>query len=211
MITTHLRNLLTAVICIFAGATAQAQFTGGVEQYPTSDYSQKAVKFSLTEVATQVGTDAATLAEAYNAWLGEEEPAENLFFLVAADGTLSSEYSANGNGFYITSEGAWGQWARDDAALAGTWFANATADAKSDVFSILVGQYPDTLKAGDKVSAKFALVYGGKQATFEVSLSVIAKPEIPAPTTLVEKDLNIVGEKEIVVEQFRLRLRRCAA
>ena len=118
MITTHLRNLLTAVICIFAGATAQAQFTGGVEQYPTSDYSQKAVKFSLTEVATQVGTDAATLAEAYNAWLGEEEPAENLFFLVAADGTLSSEYSANGNGFYITSEGAWGQWARDDAALA---------------------------------------------------------------------------------------------
>lgn len=202
MITTHLRNLLTAVICIFAGATAQAQFTGGVEQYPTSDYSQKAVKFSLTEVATQVGTDAATLAEAYNAWLGEEEPAENLFFLVAADGTLSSEYSANGNGFYITSEGAWGQWARDDAALAGTWFANATADAESDVFSILVGQYPDTLKAGDKVSAKFALVYGGKQATFEVSLSVIAKPEIPAPTTLVEKDLNIVGEKEIVVEQF---------
>ena len=202
MITTHLRNLLTAVICIFAGATAQAQFTGGVEQYPTSDYSQKAVKFSLTEVATQVGTDAATLAEAYNAWLGEEEPAENLFFLVAADGTLSSEYSANGNGFYITSEGAWGQWARDDAALAGTWFANATADAESDVFSILVGQYPDTLKAGDKVSAKFALVYGGKQATFEVSLSVIAKLEIPAPTTLVEKDLNIVGEKEIVVEQF---------
>ncbi|MBQ6195076.1 MAG: DUF4859 domain-containing protein [Prevotella sp.] len=202
MITTHLRNLLTAVICIFAGATAQAQFTGGVEQYPTSDYSQKAVKFSLTEVATQVGTDAATLAEAYNAWLGEEEPAENLFFLVAADGTLSSEYSANGNGFYITSEGAWGQWARDDAALAGTWFANATADAESDVFSILVGQYPDTLKAGDKVSAKFALAYGGKQATFEVSLSVIAKPEIPAPTTLVEKDLNIVGEKEIVVEQF---------
>ena len=202
MITTHLRNLLTAVICIFAGATAQAQFTGGVEQYPTSDYSQKAVKFSLTEVATQVGTDAATLAEAYNAWLEEEEPAENLFFLVAADGTLSSEYSANGNGFYITSEGAWGQWARDDAALAGTWFANATADAESDVFSILVGQYPDTLKAGDKVSAKFALVYGGKQATFEVSLSVIAKPEIPAPTTLVEKDLNIVGEKEIVVEQF---------
>lgn len=202
MITTHLRNLLTAVICIFAGATAQAQFTGGVEQYPTSDYSQKAVKFSLTEVATQVGTDAATLAEAYNAWLGAEAPEENLFFLVAADGTLSSEYSADGNGFYITSEGAWGQWARDDAALAGTWFANATADAESDVFAILVGQYPDTLKAGDKVSAKFALVYGGKQATFEVSLSVIAKPEIPAPTTLVEKDLNIVGEKEIVVEQF---------
>ena len=202
MITTHLRNLLTAVICIFAGATAQAQFTGGVEQYPTSDYSQKAVKFSLTEVATQVGTDAATLAEAYNAWLGAEAPEENLFFLVAADGTLSSEYSANGNGFYITSEGAWGQWARDDAALAGTWFASATADAANDVFAIYVGQYPDTLKVGDKVSAKFALVYSGKQATFEVSLSVIAKPEIPAPTTLVEKDLNIVGEKEIVVEQF---------
>lgn len=198
----HKRYLMAFAISFFTCLEALAQFAGVVEQFPTSDYSQKAVKFNLTEVATQVGTDAATLAEAYNTWLEEEEPAENLFFLVAADGTLIDEYTASGNGFYITSEGAWGQWARDNAALAGTWFANATADAESDVFAILVGQYPDTLKAGDKVSAKFALVYGGKQATFEVSLSVIARPEIPAPTTLVEKDLNIVGEKEIVVEQF---------
>lgn len=202
MITTHLRNLLTAVICIFAGATAQAQFTGGVEQYPTSDYRTKAVKFNLTEVATAVGTDAATLAEAFNAWQEAEEAEENLFFLVNADGTLNDAYSADGKGFYITSEGAAGVWARDDAATAGTWFASPSADAEAGEFAISVGQYPDTLVAGDKVSAKFALVYGGKQATFEVSLSVIAKPEIPAPTTLVEKDLNIVGEKEIVVEQF---------
>lgn len=202
MITTHLRNLLTAVICIFAGATAQAQFTGGVEQYPTNDYRTKAVKFNLTEVATAVGTDAATLAEAFNAWQEAEEAEENLFFLVNADGTLNDAYSADGKGFYITSEGAAGVWARDDAATAGTWFASPSADAEAGEFAISVGQYPDTLVAGDKVSAKFALVYGGKQATFEVSLSVIAKPEIPAPTTLVEKDLNIVGEKEIVVEQF---------
>ena len=202
MITTHLRNLLTAVICIFAGATAQAQFTGGVEQYPTSDYRTKAVKFNLTEVATAVGTDAATLAEAFNAWQEAEEAEENLFFLVNADGTLNDAYSADGKGFYITSEGAAGVWARDDAATAGTWFASPSADAEAGEFAISVGQYPDTLVAGDKVSAKFALVYGGKQATFEVSLSVIAKPEIPAPTTLVEKDLNIVGEKEVTVEQF---------
>lgn len=202
MITTHLRNLLTAVICIFAGATAQAQFTGGVEQYPTNDYRTKAVKFNLTEVATAVGTDAATLAEAFNAWQEAEEAEENLFFLVNADGTLNDAYSADGNGFYITSEGAAGVWARDDAATAGTWFVSPYADAEAGEFGINVGQYPDTLAVGDKVSAKFALVYGGKQATFEVSLSVIAKPEIPAPTTLVEKDLNIVGEKEIIVEQF---------
>lgn len=202
MITTHVRNLLTAVICLFAGVTAQAQFTGGVEQYPTSDYRTKAVKFNLTEVATAVGTDAATLAEAFNAWQEAEEAEENLFFLVNADGTLNDAYSADGKGFYITSEGAAGVWARDDAATAGTWFASPSADAEAGEFAISVGQYPDTLVAGDKVSAKFALVYGGKQATFEVSLTVIAKPEIPAPTTLVEKDLNIVGEKEIVVEQF---------
>ena len=71
MITTHLRNLLTAVICIFAGATAQAQFSGSVDQYPTTDYSLKPVKFSLTEVATAVGTDAATLAAAFDSWFAE--------------------------------------------------------------------------------------------------------------------------------------------
>lgn len=82
MITTQVRNLLTAVICLFAGATAQAQFTGGIEQYPTNDYKTKAVSFKLSEVAATLETDAATLAEAYTTWLNAEEAEENMLFLV---------------------------------------------------------------------------------------------------------------------------------
>ncbi|MCR5132101.1 MAG: DUF4859 domain-containing protein [Prevotella sp.] len=197
-----MRNLLTAVVCLFAGVSAQAQFTGGVEQYPTSDYRTKAVKFSLTEVATALGTDAATFAEAYTAFVAAEAPEANLLFLANPDGTLSDVYSANDKGFYITSEGAAGVWDQTDPATAGTWFASAAADAENDVFAFYVGQYPDTLKAGDKVTGNFVVKYNGQEAKFAVSLSVIAKPEIPAPTTLIEKDLNIVGEKSASIEQF---------
>ena len=172
MITTQVRNLLTAVICLFAGATAQAQFTGGIEQYPTNDYKTKAE--------------------------------ENMLFLVNPDGTLAEDYSANGKGFYITSEGAYGVWARDDAATAGTWFASATANADNDEFTFNIGQYPDTLKVGDKVEANFLLKYNGKEAKFLISLSVIAMPdyEIPEPATLIEKELNVVGSAETTVEQY---------
>ena len=92
MITTHLRNLLTAVICIFAGATAQAQFTGGVEQYLTTDYSTKAVSFKLSELAAALDTDAATLAGALDSWTAEGSEDPNMFFLTQADG-LSDNYT----------------------------------------------------------------------------------------------------------------------
>ena len=204
MITTHLRNLLTAVICIFAGATAQAQFSGSVDQYPTTDYSLKPVKFSLTEVATAVGTDAATLAAAFDSWFAEGSEDPNLFYLIdPADGTtLIDAYSTNAKGgFWMTAEGGATTWGGDNGAAA--WYEDIEWSAADDVFAVYVGQMPEAMTAGDKASAKFALVYGDKQATFEVTLNVVAKPEIPAPTTLIEKDLNIVGEKEIVVEQFQ--------
>ena len=55
MITTHLRNLLTAVICIFAGATAQAQQSGTLD-LPVSDskFDSRPVEFSLSSVASSL-------------------------------------------------------------------------------------------------------------------------------------------------------------
>ena len=65
---TQLRNLLTAVICLFTGLSAQAQFTGTYEQRAADSFEATAVSFNLDEVATQLGTDAATLTSAYEAW-----------------------------------------------------------------------------------------------------------------------------------------------
>ena len=58
MMITKLRNLLTAVACIFAGATAQAQFSGSVDQYPTTGYEGSPIEFALDEVATTLSTPA---------------------------------------------------------------------------------------------------------------------------------------------------------
>ena len=201
MITTHLRNLLTAVICIFAGATAQAQFTGGVEQYPTTDYSTKAVNFKLSELATALDTDAATLAGALDSWTADGSEDPNMFFLKQADGPSDNYTQGGKGGFWVNVDGTPQAWSDDNSAL--RWYNEIGWSAEDDVFSIAFGQFPNQCAAGDVFNPVFVLKYGEKTVELNVTFKIVAKPEIPAPTTLVEKDLHIVGEKSITIEQYQ--------
>lgn len=198
MKSTSVRNLLVALICLFSGVQAHAQYQVSLEQYPTKDYSVTAQDFSLTEVATALGTDAATFAADLTAFIEAEAPAENLVYLVQPDGTESTNYTADAKGFWMSADGTcvdYGETAK--------FFAGMEADAENDVFSVYAGQYPEANVAGDVCNATLKVKYNGKEVTFAVTLSVIAKPvyDIPEPT-VVEKDLNIVAEKELVVEQL---------
>lgn len=202
MITTHLRNLLTAVICIFAGATAQAQFTGGVEQYLTTDYSTKAVSFKLSELAAALDTDAATLAGALDSWTAEGSEDPNMFFLTQADG-LSDNYTQGGKGgFWVNVDGAPQAWSDDNSAL--RWYNTIGWSAEDDVFSIAFGQFPNQCAVGDVFNPVFVLKYGEKTVELNVTFKIIEKPvyEIPEPATLIEKELNIVGEASVEVKQY---------
>lgn len=202
MITTHLRNLLTAVICIFAGATAQAQFTGGVEQYLTTDYSTKAVSFKLSELAAALDTDAATLAGALDSWTADGSEDPNMFFLTQADG-LSDNYTQGGKGgFWVNVDGAPQAWSDDNSAL--RWYNTIGWSAEDDVFSIAFGQFPNQCAVGDVFNPVFVLKYGEKTVELNVTFKIIEKPvyEIPEPATLIEKELNIVGEASVEVKQY---------
>ena len=135
MITTHFKKLLAVVVCLLTGITAQAQFKGAAEQYPTKDYSAAVVKFSLTEVATALGTDTATLANAYNTWQDAEAwEGENLFWLIGANDAATDQPTANAKGFWMTAEGE-----RIEYGDGAVWFAFALVDAEKDVFSINCG------------------------------------------------------------------------
>ena len=199
MITTHLRNLLTAVICIFAGATAQAQFTGTAEQYPTTDYSASPISFELSAVAAALDTDAATLGAALTEYIEAESPATPLFFVQQPDGTESSDPTADANGFWMDAEGA--NVGYGDNSV---FYASPDVDVDGNTFAFYVGQMPGVMEPEQKASATIKLKYNGKEVSFAISLNVIAKPvyDIPEPATLKEAELNIVGSAETTIEQF---------
>ena len=198
MMTTCFKKIMALVVCLFAGLTTQAQFQGTVTQYPTSDYSNSPVKFSLSEVAQALDADAATLAQTYNTWQDAETwEGENLFWLIGANDVATDEPTADGKGFWMTAEGeriVYGEGA--------VWFAFALVDVENDVFSINCGQMPNVMKADDSGHAKFQLRLNGKSVNFEVTLNVVAKPVVDIPEAeLAWGKLTLVDEIIKDVEQ----------
>lgn len=82
-----------------------------------------------------------------------------------------------------------------------TIMAGGGADNAQLTFTM--GQMPEVLQGGETLSVVVKLTFNGKVASFKLELVVKQKPvyNVPQPT-LIEADLNIVGEKEMVVEQY---------
>jgi len=199
--TTHLRNLLTAVVCLFASIQVNAQFTAKVDQVPRNDWAPEPATFNMAEVAQKLGTDATTLIGALNEWMQAAEVTTNMFVYAApsAPDVWTDAY---------TTGGEKGFWLDENAEVInypdGAYYCNPVWDAEAGTFSINIGMMPDKLKYGvyNKM-LNFALRYNDQLATFAVDFTVTGpdKVEIPEPTTIVEKELNVVGEVSVLVEQ----------
>ena len=197
MTTTHLRKLLLAVVCLFTGLSAQAQFNATLEQYARSSYETDAINFSLTEVATQLGTDTTSLMNAVRSWTSEGSSDASMFFFQEADGNFSNNYTQGGKGgFWIQADGMVGEWPNV------AYYNTLTWDSENDLFAINIGQFPDALAEGATFNPQFKLVLGEKEATFNITYVVKPIPEVAEPTTLVEKELNVVGETTLEIKQF---------
>jgi len=198
---TRMKQLLTAVACLFGVMTAQAQFTATYEPIAASDWgNEKPVNFSLTEVATTLGTDTINLVAALNSWTAEGSTDENMFFLTTADGPSDNYTQGGKGGFWVNAEGLPQAWSDDNSAL--RWFNMIGWDAANDVFSITIGQYPGQCSAGDTFKPNFILKHGGKEATFDITISIQEPPtyDIPEPQLLWQK-LNVVSNITVDVDQ----------
>ena len=192
---------LFAAMLMLACIPASAQFKATVEQYANDDYSQVGAEFTLTEVATALQTDTATLAAALDAWYnydeesGAEKPAD-MFFLKSGD-ALVADYTTNApGGFWISSDYQNVGYNGGAVFYEDIWF-----DQEEDLFGIYLGQYPGALAEGATLTPTFVLAYGDKQATFDITYIVKPMPEMPA----VELDINkleIVGNAEVTTEQY---------
>lgn len=199
MKTTHyLRNLLTAALCLFAGVTASAQFTAKVDQVPRTDWVPVAASFSIVDVANALGTDSTTLFSALQTWMDAETAETNMFFYAppSAPDTWTDGYTTGGEKGFWLSEAAEVVAYGDE----GAFYANPVWSHEDATFSINIGMMPNALKYGIYNKAlSFALKYGSSTATFAIDFTVTGGEKVNAP---VESSLNVIGEKEVTVEQY---------
>lgn len=201
MMITRMRNLLTAVVCLFGVMTAQAQFTGTVNQVPRDDWAPEPATFQAAEVGQALGTDAAGLLAALNSWMAEGSTDPNMFFYAppSAPDTWSDGYTTGGEkGFWLDTE------AEIISYPNGAYYCNPVWDEEASTFSINIGMMPNMLKYGIyNKELKFSLQYNGQVATFTIDFTVTGgEKAIPEPATIVEKELNVVGETAIDVQQY---------
>lgn len=191
---------ILALVAMFFATSAMAQTTlkGSVDQYPTSDYSTSSLSFSLSEIATALETDTSTLVAALDAWSADPDVVESMFYDAPNDTTYSNNYTqGSAGGFWMDANSVPMSWGSGCA-----WFNQLGWSSTSDVFNILVGQYPGGMTAGTSVSTTFVLVFNGKKVNFDVTLNVKATPVLDKDPVGWLSKLTILDTKEIQVTQY---------
>lgn len=165
-------NIYTLKITRGGEAPNTGDFKATVTQYPTNDYSAAYAEYKLSELATALGTDAATLAAAL-------ADGSAVFGLFDAEGTLI-ETTADGPGSYwMGADGTVTNWGNGSVA----YNSLIAYDADEDYFVIPIGQFPDAMQAGDAFAQTFTLKYDGKSVEIGVTLEVVARPVMEEPVT----------------------------
>ena len=213
-----LRNLLTltALLCCSA---AQAQFSGSVDQEIWEDSYGDAslIEFSLTEVASALNTDTATLVAALDAESEAFYDAEDVdvYYESVATNDVRFQVLVNGGQYvypqadYGYTQGYWGGfWMLEDCTPC-TWGVDDMAfynypywDAEEDVFYIALGQAPGYFSVGDYVTANFLLYVNGSSVNFEVTLNIVEAEVVEIDNDTILSNLTIVKEAEVTVEQY---------
>ena len=188
---------LFAAMMLFACIPASAQFTATVEQYAKSDYITTAAEFKLSEIATTLGTDTATLVAALDVWATDTVDVPEMFFLKVGEELTDNYTQGSQGGFWISRAGTVGSWGVDAVYYNQIWWDN---ESNADKFYIELGQFPDSLKAGATFNPTFVMKHGDKQATFDITYIVkeLVLPEVELDITKLE----IVGEAEATAEQY---------
>ena len=193
----NLKSLLVALVCCLFSLSASAQFKASGTMLP--EVYDGLFTFDLTEVATQLGTDAATLAAALEEGAVNRDETKMFFLQDAEDPTvLYDTYTANGYGFWMTAEPKPINWGVEGFV----WFTELAVDADENELYLAVGNNGD-VNVDDVLKATFVLKYNDKEATFAIDMTIIAPPtfDLPEPELQISK-LTVVAEKEFAITQI---------
>lgn len=202
-----MRKTITKLTLLLALATAGvqnswAQFSGELKDTVRNSYITRTLTFSLTDVATQLGTDTLTLATYLNSW------SEGITTVVGSapstiyvmEGTAKSDSTYNqgaAGGYWLNNDGVPTAWGKGS-----TFYAYPTWSTADDAFTFYIGQFPDSFKNGAVANVKFLLEYNGKEATFDIKYDVKGYEKIdPTAKTLKTSDFTVVATKALSIEQ----------
>ena len=201
----RVRQILLTAAAGFLSLTANAQYKQTVEQYPNKTYAGADATFKLTDVANTLGTDTTTLRTALQTWYekntaeGATPSGEAMFQAYVNDALApadASGYNGNFNGMWFGSDGTLQVY-----GSGAVWHAESSWDGATDQFTISLCQFPDSLKGGESLSKKFALTYGGKTATFDLTYNILVPPTVPEPATVKRSEfatkMTKVGEAAV--------------
>lgn len=206
----RVRQILLTAAAGFLSLTANAQYKQTVEQYPNKVYTPVEATFKLTDVANTLGTDTTTLRTALQTWYEEGSAAydkahadaasfEAMFQAYVDDAlapTDASGYNGNFGGIWLGSDGT-----IQDHGSGAVWHAESSWDGATDQFTISLCQFPNSLKGGESLTKKFALTYGGKTATFDLTYNILVPPTVPEPATVKRSEfatkMTKVGEAAV--------------
>lgn len=186
MTTTKLKKVLFSALCLVTSLSASAQYTVDIKAPYRNNYANTAQSFKLTELATALGTDTASLIPAL-----DRTDSTHVFTLVKADGSYDNTYTGNTGEYWLSYNGeskSYGQ---------GSWFIGFSKVDSADVFNLYAGNFPDSLKDGGTMHATAALVYGEKAVTFDITFEVAG---IPKAETDLSK-LTVVGKSSVTIHQ----------
>lgn len=166
-----------------------------VEETPRSNYNTKDASLTLSEIATALGTDAATLAKdgSYAVWAKDSLGYTQNFtagtgnFWLAKDGNVAA-YGSYWKKVYEAGVGK-------DSIMYNAWYVQNSFDTTNDKLTFSVGQYPDSLKIGDALSTVEYIVYNGKAVTVNIKLNIVAKPALDWNTATDAGDYTYNLEK----------------
>jgi len=125
------------------------------------------------------------------------------FYAVEPDGSLNSNTTGEGTGHWFDSKGAVAAWNTNGPSIV---FSNVDLST----MTTKVGHMPNLVKAGDKFTIKQAVVYGSKQVTFVITVTIAGDESVVDPgnnedtTTTVISRLRskVVDPSKYTVQYF---------
>lgn len=193
---------LCALAALFAIGTltgwGQTAFSGAITADYDEGYVTTPISFSLTEVATALGTDTLTLTDLLDTYQNGES-CDLTITLIYNGGESTydgqSDYCTNiPGGFWMTQDGNKTIWGSTDCV----WYEDIYYDTDADELSFYCGQFPGQ-SSGKACSATLQIAYNGKYAIFTLAYNVKEEVIITPTEGLTFSGLTQVGSAEFTI------------
>lgn len=197
-------SILALVAMMFAtSVSAQTTFSGSADVYPSdSKYDGKTITFSLSDIATALGTDTATFVKDLDYWKQnwnvDSLDVKSIIYNVPNDTVKSDDYTqGEAGGFWMDSVSVTTNWGNHSV-----WYNEVAWNANENAFEVFVGQYPQANHAGDSYSTTLLIEYNNQTVNLNIAINFVERAKLDKEPVNQLSKLTIVGSAEDTITQY---------